>query len=359
VTTEQMRNSLIRIAYWAVIVLAAYGTIKYLLPFFMPFILGFLVALLLRRPAERLTRRFGGHRNAVCVFLLIVFYALLVLLFVFLGGKIADGIAALIAGLPDFYTETIEPALDASRKMLESFGLQLNGAVGGSGDGGLLQSLGSQISGASRSILTGVTDLAGSMPSLFIRFILTIVSSFFLTIDYPRITAWLDRVLPEKTGRMLHRIFHTGLSVTGGFLRAYSILFCITAAELAIGLSLMHVKGSVPLALLIGIVDILPILGVGTVLIPWSIIMFILGNSAMGAGLLVLYVIITAVRQSLEPHVVGNQIGLYPLVTLLCMFVGLELFGFWGLFLLPVGATIAMHIYRENASADKTAEVAA
>ena len=100
------------------------------------------------------------------------------------------------------------------------------------------------------------------------------------------------------------------------FGRAYAILLSITFVELLIGFSLLRVDYALRSALLTAMVDSLPVLGTGTVLIPWAAAMLILGNCPLGIGLLMLYAIITVVRQMLEPRVVGKQIGLYPLVTL-------------------------------------------
>ena len=116
--------------------------------------------------------------------------------------------------------------------------------------------------------------------------------------------------------------------------------------ELFVGLLLLRVPYAFLLALLIAVVDILPVLGTGTIVIPWGIITLILGNFPLGIGLLILYAIITVVRQSLEPRVVGHQIGLHPLITLISMFVGVSLFGFLGLFGLPIAVTVFVQIKR-------------
>ena len=92
----------------------------------------------------------------------------------------------------------------------------------------------------------------------------------------------------------------------------------------------------------------MPVLGTGTILIPWGVVNLLLGNFPLGIGLLVLYAIITIVRQTLEPRVVGNQIGLYPLVTLMCMFVGSYLFGIVGLFGVPIAVTIMVQLHRSG-----------
>ncbi len=95
---------------------------------------------------------------------------------------------------------------------------------------------------------------------------------------------------------------------------------------------------------MVAIIDILPILGTGAILLPWSIIAFILGNYKIGIGILLLYIVITAVRQTIEPKIVGQQIGLHPIVTLLLMYVGAQLMGVLGLLLLPIIATIIKNI---------------
>jgi len=186
--------------------------------------------------------------------------------------------------------------------------------------------------------------VAGSVPSFLVKFIITIVASFFFVSDYYAITSFLARQLPQKARDMLFKVKEKGVDVIFKFGRAYAILLSITFVELLIGFSLLRVDYALLIALLTAIVDILPVLGTGTVLIPWAAAMLILGNFPLGIGLLILYAIITVVRQMLEPRVVGKQIGLYPLVTLVCMFVGTYLFGFVGLFGLPIIATVLVQL---------------
>jgi sporulation integral membrane protein YtvI len=145
---------------------------------------------------------------------------------------------------------------------------------------------------------------------------------------------------------MLFKIKDNGIDVLFKFAKAYALLLGLTFVELSIGLALLRVHYAILWAALIALVDILPVLGTGTVLIPWAVVNLILGNYPLGVGLLVLYGIITVVRQSLEPRVVGKQIGLYPLVTLVCMFLGSYLFGFVGLFALPIAVTVLVQLSR-------------
>ena len=110
----------------------------------------------------------------------------------------------------------------------------------------------------------------------------------------------------------------------------------ITLVELSVGLLILRVNFAIPLAALIAVVDILPVLGVGTVLLPWAAMSCISGDFFRAIGLVMMYVIITIVRQVLEPKVISTQIGLFPLVTLLSMYVGLKLFGFFGMVGFPL-----------------------
>ena len=112
---------------------------------------------------------------------------------------------------------------------------------------------------------------------------------------------------------MLFRIKQNGVDTLLKFARAYAILLGLTFVELSIGLSLLGIKNAILIALGTAVVDILPVLGTGTILIPWALYQLFSGSVGQGIGLLAIYGIITVVRQALEPRVVGRQIGLYPL----------------------------------------------
>lgn len=139
-----------------------------------------------------------------------------------------------------------------------------------------------------------------------------------------------------------------GFSVFLQFGKAYLFLMSLTFAELVVGLSLLKIEDSILLAGIIAFVDILPVFGVGTVLLPWIAVSFLIGSVPLGVGLLILYIIITIVRQVLEPRVVGQQIGLHPLITMICMFVGTYFFGIIGLFGFSVLATILVQSKRND-----------
>ncbi|MBO4537465.1 MAG: AI-2E family transporter, partial [Erysipelotrichaceae bacterium] len=121
-------------------------------------------------------------------------------------------------------------------------------------------------------------------------------------------------------------------------IRSYGIIILLTCVELTIGFLVLGIGSPFTLGLIVSLVDILPILGTGTVLIPWGIILLILGNMK-GIGILVLYLIITVIRQFVEPRLVGANLGLSPIVSLVVMVIGLQLFGLPGMIGLPLVAS--------------------
>ena len=119
-------------------------------------------------------------------------------------------------------------------------------------------------------------------------------------------------------------------------------------SELAVGISILGVKHAVLIAAVIAVFDILPMLGTGGIIIPWGIISLVTGNVFVGIGLLVLYVVITVVRNIVEPKIVGGQLGLHPIVTLACMFTGLQLCGIIGLFGFPIMLSLLLSLNKNG-----------
>jgi sporulation integral membrane protein YtvI len=190
----------------------------------------------------------------------------------------------------------------------------------------------------------GVGSFTMSLPQALVFLVVTVLATYFMTADKDKINSFLDKQVPvqwlEKTRTVMNKLF----SALFGWLKAQIILMVITFSELTIAFLVMRVENGLLFALLIAIVDALPIFGVGSVLIPWGIIELISSNYQRGLSLLLLYVIVLVIRQLIEPKIVGQQIGIHPLLTLFSMYLGLQLFGFFGMILGPVLVVIAKSI---------------
>ncbi len=140
------------------------------------------------------------------------------------------------------------------------------------------------------------------------------------------------------------------LSDTGrgvkGYLKSQLILVTISFFTLLVGLSILDISFSVLIALAISLVDILPVLGSGIVLVPWSLISFISGNSELGRGLAILYVILLVSRQFIEPYVLGKNIGVRPLYTFLATIAGSLVLGPIGIVVGPLIAVVITSVFK-------------
>jgi sporulation integral membrane protein YtvI len=264
-----------------------------------------------------------------------------------IGVKVISFLEDFFASLPGLYNNTILPAF---KSIINDFMEQFPGSKGYLQDfmNNLDQSVVGFVTNASTTVLGMITGLAGQVPSLLIRFIFTIVSSFFFTIDYYKISRFIIIQFKGERREMLLRLKDNGIGTLGRFIRAYAAIISITFTELSIGFWIIGIPNPIFFGGLVAVIDILPILGTGAVILPWSIIGFIMGNTKVGIGMLLLYIVITAVRQTIEPKIVGQQIGLHPIVTLILMFVGAQLMGILGLLLLPIMATLLLKLNDEG-----------
>ena len=195
-------------------------------------------------------------------------------------------------------------------------------------------------------------DVIGKLPNLLIFLLITIVSCFYFCADIDKINKKAVSFLPERLRIKVPVIKKRVLEKLSGYVRAYILLFLLTFGELLIGFSILRVHYPLLLAVVISILDILPILGVGTALIPWALAEILFAKDYYtGIGLFIMYVIITVVRQITEPKVVAGSLGLPPLLTLIAMYAGLKLFGFLGIIIAPF-AVLVLRSVKEFADTD-------
>ena len=316
-----------------------YIIIKYLLPLLMPFIIGLIIAVLFRKIIDYLVKKTRIKRSIVSIIILILFYGVVVLILSMIGARVFTFLKDVFGQLPDLYRYTIEPALEKItnnfieqfpdvKPYIEEFVLNISDTIF------------SFVKNASSTVIATITGLAGKLPSLLIKLIFTIVSSFFFTIDYYKISDFMIRQFKGERRNMVLKLKDNVIGTIGKFITAYSAIISITFIELSIGFWILGIPNPFLFGAMIAVIDVLPILGTGAVLLPWAIIALILGNTKIGIGMFIIYIIITAVRQTIEPKIVGQQIGLHPIITLVLMYVGAQLMGVLGLLLLPVIATI-------------------
>lgn len=342
--TQQRRSFITNVLYWAVIAIITYCIIKYALPVLSPFLIAGIIACILNRPISLLSEKSHIKRPFICVPIVVLFFIIIGFVFSAAGAEAIEEMKKIAAALPSIFTEVIFPFLEEAADKLTGL-LSVFNPETGEMLSILMQSLREGIMGVSTFLLNGVVGIAAYIPTLFLKTIITIIATVFITIDFERIKSFIIRQLPDSK----RQIFKEARSFFGGTivrcLISYMLIFFITFIELALGFTFLGISHSIFLASLIAVVDILPVLGTGTVLVPWGVIALIMGNYGTGFGILLLYLVITVVRNIIEPKLVGKQIGLHPIVTFAGMLLGLKYLGFLGMFGIPL---FLAFIYRLN-----------
>jgi len=194
--------------------------------------------------------------------------------------------------------------------------------------------------------INGLMQGFAKLPGILIFVGIATVAAFLIIKDRALIRTFVIDIIPASARPNAAKITSELLKALSGFFKAYSILITITAVITLVCLKILGVEYAFLIGILVGIMDILPILGPGTIMVPWIIWEFITGHTGMGISLIVVYIIITVVRQFLEPQIVGDSIGLHPLATLVSLYVGLQLGGLMGMVMGPVVVVIFIACYR-------------
>jgi sporulation integral membrane protein YtvI len=346
---SRKKRFILNCAYYAVILIIGYLIVKYLLGWIMPFLIGFILAAAVQPAARFCHKKNGANVKACSVAGVLLLVALLLLLMVFGTAKLVRDLYAAANQLPAVI-DSLMRALDRISLKLSPFLFNVQSNTGIKID--------TSLSGISNQLLKlsqlpeGAVNLlqsaASSLPSFFLNIVVSVVAACFIAADYSHVTGFLLRLLPQRhreTARGIKDFFFTTVVK---LIRAYLTLMFITFCELLVGLALLHIKNPAVIAAAIAIVDILPVLGTGTVMIPWAFTEFIMGNAYLGVSLLLLYAVITVVRNILEPKIVGNHIGLHPLVTLTAIIVGLKALGVAGMIIFPISIIIIKRLYENG-----------
>ncbi len=348
---EKRRTVIINTLYFLIIVGGVYIVLGYLLPVFMPFLVAGGLAVGIHAVVGRIAVRTKRGRKWVSIGVTAVFFlgiALLLCLVVVLVFRLGE---KAIVHLPRLYEEEFVPWIYSIADTLEKrYGG--DGIVGFQNIGDsfmeMVQKMGESLSEISMDKVTNVSVYAKKIPPLIIKVIMTVIATFFLVSDYEKITKFLWKLLPEKGREVAVIVKEHVFEVLAAYVKSYSILMMITFVELCIGLGILRIPYFFVISIGIALFDILPVFGTGGVLIPWAMAAVVLGNYRLTVGLVVLNVVISVVRNTLEPRIVGKQIGVHPLATLIALFVGLKFCGVVGMIGFPVGVSILVQLGREG-----------
>lgn len=376
---EKRRNFIINVVYFVILLAFVALFLNYAFYPLLPIFIALIIALMLQRPMKFLSRKLKLPKALVATVLVLVVIAIVVLLFYAIGDRaiaeaqnfashlsqllmnydwIHDQVYTFVDSLPAFIHDQIIDGVDEIMANLE-IAMTSDPEIASQDYTISLSSFDfsaifSKLSSGISSGVSGVIVAAKQLPSILIAIIICIILAVFMTIEYDDIIDIINRTIGPEHSEYFEYIRRVLRQTFGKLGKAYAIICSLTFIELTLGLTILKAIGIyggsyiLIIALITAILDILPVLGIGTVMWPWMAFCFFTGDTKMLLGLFVIYAIITVVRHIIEPKLISDSIELPAALTLSIMYIGLKFFGVPGMFLFIIILYCIVALNREG-----------
>lgn len=334
-------NDLPRRLLWIVILIGCLFLVLLAFPYVAPFAIAALFAWMIDPLVKRIAGWLGGSktsRNLISGLLVAILAGAVIVSLLLLITKVFDEVRALILVLPGWisqastdviaWIEGLDLEWDILQSSVEEALLRLLTD--------LTSMLTTFASRAASTVARGAWQAVSLLPQGVLFVVLTLMGTFYMSADKQRIFGFLGKYLPEKYLKRSDLFRASILRAILGQIRSALIMLVVTFAELSIGFTIMGLDYAILFALFIAVLDALPVIGAGLFLIPMLIYGIVASNVTLAVGAGVLYLTTIIVRQLLEPRIIGRQLGLYPLATMMAMYAGLKVMGFLGMLLGPL-----------------------
>ncbi len=329
-----------RVAVLFMYAVIAFLCVKYLLPLILPFIVAWLVGLILQPMVSRTARLLRVGRRVAAVMLLTLVLAVLCVSLWSVVSRVSGELVGVGEYVGDKLTDFGTRLGELTSELSEKYPLP---DILGDGEGivGVGRMVVSRLSGEVASALSSTLPKAFSaLPSGLFFAVITIVACYYITADFERVSERLASKLPT-TMRLRLTSLTEGLKTTGlRYLRACLYLMLVTFCGLFCGFLILGIDYAFTIALLCALADMLPVIGVPTILVPWGLILIIGGSTYRGVGILIICGLVTVLRQIVEPRILGSSLGLDPVATLLALYAGYKAGGVLGMIVAPLLAIV-------------------
>lgn len=318
---------------WSLLAIAA-ALGLFIIPYSFPFIFAFLTAIMFEGTVQFFKSKIGFRRLHAVTFVFISYVVLLSVLGFKLISVIAEQAVTLSQQTPFLIRELNLSVIKPLISEWEFYSKSLPADVSQSVENSIQMNIESFELFVQSALQTLLNMIAG-IPGFLIEFLIYLIALFLFSKELPRLKEKVSSFMTEQTRSRVFLVARQLNKAGIGFIKAQIILSFITFVMAFTGLSILGVSYTVILSLLIVVVDILPILGTGSVLVPWAVVAIFQNNTFLGIGLIVLFFVITVVRRIIEPKIYSSNLGISPLASLVSMFIGFKLLGFSGLFIGP------------------------
>jgi len=356
-TSHENKNKFLKaakiLAIAGLVIAGLFIFFNYLLFLFLPFLIAWFIAFMIQPVVRFLNNKLKLPKKLVSVLFLLILFAAVGLIIFFSSRRIiyeldslaqnfsvGDSMSQISDYINNFFAWLERAQSFIDKEIIDQLRIVINTEAEN-----LIVQFGADVAA---NIPAFIGSLAVAVPKILIFTIILIISTFYICLDYATITKFIIIQVPPKVRVIMLDIKSRFLSAIYKYIRAYSIILMITFFELTVGFFILGVRYAVLLALVIALVDMLPILGTGTVLIPWGVFSIIQRDYYLGFGLLILYATILIIRNIIEPKIVGRSIGLYPVATLIALYVGYNMLGVAGMFLFPITILLLKNLNDEG-----------
>jgi len=330
----------------ATVALCMWAAVRFLLPLLLPFFLAFACAALIEPLVKYLCSRVKlsrGVSSAACVIAALA----LVGGITYLGAqRLVYEASSLRDELPSFFESaaaTTKRWQVILTRYADSVPEGLEGYVEKAGRS-LASSLEEAPAYLSGKALDALGTAAAAAPSALLFAVSFVIGIYFISSSYPAITDFISRQIPAERREKVRQIVAGLRGSVGRWFRAQAIMTLIMFFALSIAFAMLRIRYSLLMALITAVVDALPVFGAGTILLPWAAYMLLVGETAVGVGLAVTYGAVALLRGLIQAKLLGDQLGLHPLVTLVSIYAGYKVWGIAGMIVFPIGAISAKQL---------------
>ena len=321
------------------------------LGFFIPFVIGWMIAFIANPLVHFLEKRLKIVRKHGSMLIIAGVLALIISLMYLVLGKAYAEIRDFVTDLPALYNSAaaeIRGAVQNGNRMFEFLPDEFRTAVMQFTEN-MGTYVGELVSKAAAPTVEMAGNVAKRIPNALVNTVITILSSYLFIAEQDKIVEWAERYAPAFVLRYAEYLKKDAKGLIGGYFLAQFRIMFVVAGILAVGFLFLKVKYGILLAVLISLLDFLPVFGTGTALFPWAAVKLFTGEYTYAAGLLILYVVTQASRQLIQPKIVGDSMGLPPLITLFLLYLGFKVKGIAGMILaVPIGL-IFINFYKYGA----------
>lgn len=338
------------------LILAVYIFITYVFQFVAPFVIGFIISLIVERPVRFFHKRMKIARGFGGLLMILVLLTLVSMLSIYLVSILITQGVEFITKVPDIAESIAKLFEDLQRQYEDILSFIPEGWSNLPSE--LFDQLKTEAAGiVGTGVKEGSTGIIRVVPNFIMYFIIIFISAFFFIKDREFIYGTISSLMPKKMRDAASAVKSGLFKALFGYIKAQLIIMLVNTSIITLGLTILGQPYSLFLGIGIAVIDALPIFGSGAAFWPWALYAAVTGNVFMAISLMIIYGIVFLTRQFLEPKILSSHIGLYPVLTLFSLFVGLKMFGVIGMFIGPMLTVTAKIILTYSPEPETSAEL--